>query len=61
MSEYRKIAESSLDYLSKSTMFGRPLIEWIQDGLKGTPYDQVDIVAAMEDMEQRPLYEKADA
>jgi hypothetical protein len=58
MSEYRKIADSTLDYLTESRLFGIPLIELLQTGLDTTLPDTFDLAEIMEGMPKRPLYEK---
>lgn len=56
--QYRKIADSDFDFLSKSTLFGVSLVELIKVGLRETQYADVDLDALFQDHVPRPLYVK---
>lgn len=61
MKRMKRIATSDLDYLQRSTLFGYPLAELIERGLRGTPYDGTELAEVLRDRPQEPLYKEVSA
>ncbi len=57
---YRKVAENPADFLKKTTLLGRSLFDWIQQGLdEDNQYTGLDFQEVMDSVERMGVAQEA--